>query len=55
VHVREDRHDGADLAGRLGSQCGRIEMFDHDLVDAVIGGKDPGAFGWVVWSQLPTP
>ena len=40
VHVREDRRNGATLAGRFGSPGGRIEMFDKHLVDAIIGGKD---------------
>jgi len=40
VHVREDRRDGAGLAGRFGSPGGRVEMFDKNLVHAVIGGKD---------------
>src|SRR5580704_4495099 len=40
VHVGEDRRDGADFAGRLGSPGGRVETFDKNLVDAIIGGKD---------------
>jgi hypothetical protein len=40
VHVREDRRDGAGLAGRLGSPRARIKMFDKHLVHALIGGKD---------------
>jgi hypothetical protein len=40
VHVREDRRNGAGLAGRLGSPGGRIKMFDKNLVDPIIGGKD---------------
>src|SRR5216683_5990967 len=40
VHVREDRRNGADLAGRFGSPGGRVKMFDKNLVDAIIGGKD---------------
>src|SRR5216684_8743569 len=40
VHVREDRRNGADLAGRFGSPGGRVEMFDKNLVHAIIGGKD---------------
>src|SRR5713101_302430 len=42
VHVREDRRNGADLlfAGRFGSPGGRVEMFDKNLVHALIGGKD---------------
>jgi len=41
VHVREDRRNGAGLAGRFGSPGGGVEMFDKNLVDALIGGKDP--------------
>ena len=40
VHVREDRRNGADLAGRFGSPGSRVKMFDKNLVDAIIGGKD---------------
>jgi hypothetical protein len=40
VHVREDRRNGADLAGRFGSPGGRAKMFDKHLVDAIIGGKE---------------
>src|SRR5260370_9392322 len=42
VHVREDRRNGADFAfaGRFGSPGGRVEMFDKNLVHAIIGGKD---------------
>ena len=39
VHVREDRGNGADLAGRFGSPGARIEMFDEHLVHALIGGE----------------
>src|SRR5271165_1156495 len=41
VHVREDRRNAADLAGRLGSPGGGVKMFDKHLVQALIGGKDP--------------
>jgi hypothetical protein len=41
VHVREDRRYRADLAGRFGSPGGRVKMLDKNLVDAIIGGKDP--------------
>src|SRR5438034_11007545 len=41
VHVREDRRNGADLAGRFGSPGGRVKMFDKNLVHAIVGGKDP--------------
>jgi hypothetical protein len=40
VHVREDRRNGAGLAGRFGSPGGRVKMFDKNLVHAFIGGKD---------------
>jgi hypothetical protein len=40
VHVREDRGNGADLAGRFGSPGGGVKMFDKNLVHALIGGKD---------------
>ena len=40
VHVREDRRNGAGLAGRLGFPRGRIKTFDQHLVDAIIDGKD---------------
>src|SRR5438876_10984501 len=40
VHVREDRRNGAGLAGRFGSPGGRVEMFDKNLIDPIIGGKD---------------
>src|SRR6266550_557293 len=57
VHVREDRRNGAGLvfagvfAGRFGCRfcCrrfgtpgGRVKMFDKNLVDAIVGEKDPG-------------
>jgi len=40
VHVREDRRNGAGLAGWFGSPGGRVKMFDKNLVHAIIGGKD---------------
>jgi hypothetical protein len=40
VHVRKDRRNGADLAGRFGSPGGWVKMFDKNLVHAIIGGKD---------------
>src|SRR5438128_2622293 len=53
VHMREDRRDGADVvfsgvfAGRFGCRRsgtpgGRVKMFDKNLVDAIVGEKDPG-------------
>jgi hypothetical protein len=41
VHMCEDRHNGAGLAGRFGSPSGRIEMSDKNLVYAFVGCKDP--------------
>jgi hypothetical protein len=41
VHVREDRRNGARAAGWFGYPDGRVKMFDKDLVDAIVGGKDP--------------
>ena len=40
VHVREDRGNGADLAGRFGAPGGGVKMFDKNLVHALVGGKD---------------
>src|SRR3977135_4405215 len=40
VHVREDRRNGPDLAGRFGSPCGRVKTFDKNLVHVVTSGKD---------------
>jgi hypothetical protein len=40
VHVREDRRNGAGLAGRLRSPDGRVKMLDKNLVHAIIGSKD---------------
>src|SRR5271168_4500220 len=40
VHMREDCRDGADVAGRFGSPRGSVKMFDQNLVDAIVGGKD---------------
>ena len=40
VHVREDRDNGAGLAGRFGFPGTRVEMFDKHLIHALIGGKD---------------
>ena len=40
VHVREDGRNGAHVAGRFGSPGARVKVFDKNLVDAVVGGKD---------------
>ena len=40
VHVGKDRGNAARVAGRFGSPDSRVEMFDNNLVDAIIGGKD---------------
>jgi len=37
--MREDRRNGADLAGRFGPP-GRFKMFNKNLVHPIIGGKD---------------
>jgi len=53
VHVREDRCNSAGVvfsgvfAGRFGCRRsgtpgGRVKMFDKNLVDAIVGEKDPG-------------
>ncbi len=54
VHVREDGRDGADAAGRFGIPCGGVKLLDESLVDAIVGGKDPGCglaglSGCLVW------
>jgi hypothetical protein len=40
--VREDRGDGAGagFAGRLGCPDFKVEMFDKELVDALVRGED---------------
>ncbi len=38
VHAREDRRNGAGLAGRFGSPGSGVKMFDKNLVHAIIGG-----------------
>jgi hypothetical protein len=40
MHVREDRRNGSDVAGRFGSPGGRVKMFDKNLVDAIIRDKN---------------
>jgi len=48
VQVREDRRNGADLvlagviAGRFGSPGSRVQMFDQNLVHAIIDKEDLG-------------
>src|SRR6185437_16158886 len=42
VHVRENRRNGPDAAGRLRSPGGRIKMLDKELIQALVRGKDPG-------------
>ena len=39
VHVRKNRRDGADVAGRLGCPRGRVEVLNKKLVHAIAGGK----------------
>src|SRR6266852_6758709 len=41
VHVREDRRNSPDVAGRFRSPGGSVKMFDKNLVHAIIRGKDP--------------
>lgn len=41
VHVRKDRCDSASLAGRFRCPGGRIQVFDQQLVHAIVGGKNP--------------
>jgi hypothetical protein len=41
VHVREDRRNGAGLAGRLGYPGARVETSDENLVHAIVNGEDP--------------
>jgi hypothetical protein len=38
--MREDRRNGTALAGRFGPPGGRVKVFDKNLVDAIVGGKD---------------
>jgi hypothetical protein len=40
VHVRENRRNGAGLAGRFGSPGGGVKVFDKKLVHAIVGGED---------------
>jgi hypothetical protein len=40
MHVRENRRNGASLAGWSGSPGGRVKIFDKNLVYAIVGGKD---------------
>lgn len=39
MHMRKNRYDRADSAGRLGSPNGRIKIFNKHLIHALIGGK----------------
>src|SRR5580704_6670703 len=41
VHVGEDRRDGARVAGRFGIPGRWVKMFDQNLVDSIVGDKDP--------------
>jgi hypothetical protein len=40
VRVGEDGCDGAGVAGRFGFPCGGVEMFDDELVHAIVGRED---------------
>jgi hypothetical protein len=57
VQVREDRRNGAGLAGRFGSPGGRVKMFDKNLVHTIIRGKDLdcGSAEWSVHLVLTNP
>jgi hypothetical protein len=39
VHVRKDRLNAADFAGRFGSPDGGIKMFNKNLIHPLVGGK----------------
>jgi len=39
--MREDGRNAAGLAGRFGSPGARVEVFDNNLVYAIVSGKDP--------------
>jgi len=45
VHVRKDGRNGPYLAWRLGSPGGRVKIFDKNLVQPIISGKDLDG-GW---------
>ena len=40
VHVREDGHNGADVACRFRIPDSRVKVFDDHLVHALVGGKN---------------
>src|SRR5258707_6025110 len=48
VHVREDRRNGAGLAGRLRFPSDTVKMFDNNLVHAIVGRKKPNS-GLAEW------
>ena len=39
--MREDGRNAAGLAGRFGSPGARVEVFDNNLVYAIVSSKDP--------------
>ncbi len=41
VYMGEDRGDGASLARRFGLPDRRVKIFDENLVDTIVGGKNP--------------
>src|SRR5882762_10488359 len=48
VHVREDRRNGSDLAGRFRFPSDWVKMFDNNLVHAIVGRKKPDS-GLAEW------
>jgi len=40
VHVREDRRNAADVAGRFCPPRGSVKMFDEKLIHAIVRGKN---------------
>ena len=43
VHVGEDCRDRSDVARWFGAPGVRIEIFNQNLVHAIVGGEDPNA------------
>ncbi len=54
VHVREDRRNSTDRSRRFCTPGSRVEMFDKNLVQAIVSGKDL-ACGLAGSSLLLTP
>jgi hypothetical protein len=40
VHVGENHRDAASLPGRLGTPHGEVEIFDENLINAIVGGEN---------------